>query len=132
VRTAIEHAQADCHWSTFLSAVGGCGPHDEQIPVGSTITDAGLERIKGLRLRCLELAHTADTQALQKILSETRFRRLRLPDSGSAPACAEAGAEVEGQERFAQAGIAVQHGQLAQGQPARPEPGHRTRGQLAK
>jgi hypothetical protein len=36
---------------------------------------------------------------------------------------AKARAEVERHQGFAQAGIAVEHGQLAQGQTARPQPG---------
>ncbi len=49
----------------------------------------------------------------------------RASSSGSQPR-----AKIQGQKRFAQSRIAVQRGQLAQREPAGPEPGYWARGYL--
>jgi hypothetical protein len=49
---------------------------------------------------------------------------------GEGAAGAEAGAQVEGEEGLGQAGVALQEGQLAQGEAAGDEPVEGARGQL--
>ena len=53
---------------------------------------------------------------------DDRRRRPARPPRRASAVAAEAGGEVEQQRRSSQAGVAVEHGQLAQGNPAGPQP----------
>jgi hypothetical protein len=71
-------------------------------------------------------------EAVLGIEDQHRARRQAGTAVGKRPAGGDASAQVEGDEGFAQTGIAVEDGELAKSQAVRPQPLDRARRQLAQ